>query len=96
MGLPTERRVQNYFHIRCDPTAPYEDGLELAEANAKARKGRPRQVSRPNFIEACERVTAEDEKSFKELWERLGLSIDWRQEYQTDRGTDDLAARRRV
>jgi valyl-tRNA synthetase len=82
-GLPTERRVQNYFHIRCDPTAPYEEGLVLEEANAKARKGRPRQVSRPNFIEACERVTEEDEKSFKELWERLGLSIDWRQEYQT-------------
>ena len=82
-GLPTERRVQNYFHIRCDPTAPYQADLSLEEATAKARKERPRQVSRPNFIEACERVTEEDEKSFKELWERLGLSIDWRQEYQT-------------
>ncbi len=82
-GLPTERRVQNYFHIRCDPTAPYEPGLALEEASAKQRKQPPRRLSRPNFIEACERVTALDEKSFKELWERLGLSIDWRQEYQT-------------
>ena len=82
-GLPTERRVQNYFHIRCDPTAAYEAGLELAEASAKQRKGRPLQVSRPNFIEACERVTEQDERAFKELWQRLGLSIDWRQEYQT-------------
>ena len=82
-GLPTERRVQNYFHIRCDPAAAYEPGLELQEATAKQRKGRPRQVSRPNFIEACERVTEQDERAFKALWQRLGLSVDWSQEYQT-------------
>jgi len=82
-GLPTERRVQNYFHIRCDPTARYEPGLVLEAASAAQRKDPPRQVSRPNFIEACERVTREDERSFKALWERLGLSIDWRHEYQT-------------
>jgi valyl-tRNA synthetase len=23
-GLPTERRVQNYFGVRCDPTLPYD------------------------------------------------------------------------
>src|SRR6266478_5278461 len=23
-GLPTERRVQNYFHIRCDPSLPFD------------------------------------------------------------------------
>jgi valyl-tRNA synthetase len=82
-GLPTERRVQNYFHIRCDPSAPYDPNLVLEEANAARRKEPPRQVSRPNFLEACERVTREDERSFKALWQRLGLSIDWRYEYQT-------------
>jgi valyl-tRNA synthetase len=82
-GLPTERRVQNYFHIRCVPSMPYEPNLELHEASAKDRKEPPRQVSRPNFIEACERVTREDERSFKTLYERLGLSVDWRYEYQT-------------
>jgi len=82
-GLPTERRVQNFYHIRCDPHAPYDPDLVLEEATAKVRKKPPRQVSRPNFIAACEKVTFEDEKSFKALWERLGLSIDWRQEYQT-------------
>ncbi len=40
-------------------------------------------MSRPDFIAACERVTREDEQTFKELWQRLGLSVDWRQEYQT-------------
>src|ERR1700691_1913351 len=23
-GLPTERRVQNYYGVRCDPSVPYE------------------------------------------------------------------------
>jgi valyl-tRNA synthetase len=82
-GLPTERRVQNYYHIRCDPSAPPDPDLALEEATAKRRKKPPLQVSRPDFIAACERVTREDEETFKVLWQRLGLSVDWRQEYQT-------------
>jgi valyl-tRNA synthetase len=82
-GLPTERRVQNYFHILCDPSVPYEPGLVLEEASAAASKEPRRRVSRPNFIEACERVTRQDEQAFKDLWTRLGLSFDWREEYQT-------------
>jgi len=82
-GLPTERRVQNYYHVRCDPSLPHEDGLELPEASAKVRKGRPRQVSRQNFIELCDQLTTVDEQAFKDVWTRLGLSIDWRQTYAT-------------
>jgi valyl-tRNA synthetase len=82
-GLPTERRVQNYFHVRCDPETPYEEGLRLEEASAKQRKGRPRLVSRPNFIELCFELTKLDERAFMELWRRVGLSVDWRYEYQT-------------
>jgi valyl-tRNA synthetase len=82
-GLPTERRVQNYHHIRCDPHTPYEEGLEVGEATAKVRKAPPRLVSRRNFIEICQQLTLEDEKVFKELWERIGLSVDWSLEYQT-------------
>ena len=79
-GLPTERRVQNYFHIRCDPGVPYDPELALEEASAKASKeGPPRKVSRPNFIAACERVTREDEQAFKRLWTRMGLSFDGRE-----------------
>jgi isoleucyl-tRNA synthetase len=26
-GLPTERRVQNYFGVRCDPSIPYDPAL---------------------------------------------------------------------
>jgi valyl-tRNA synthetase len=82
-GLPTERRVQNYFHVRCDAHTPYEEGLVLEPASSKARKKPPRLVSRPNFIEACFDLIREDEDAFRELWHRLGLSVDWRQEYQT-------------
>jgi valyl-tRNA synthetase len=82
-GLPTERRVQNYFHIRCDPNAPYEPGMTFEPASAKARKQPAKHVSRPNFIEACYGLIDEDEAVFKQLWRRLGLSVDWTQEYQT-------------
>src|SRR5690348_1164098 len=27
-GLPTERRVQNYFGVRCDPSLPYDPAFE--------------------------------------------------------------------
>jgi valyl-tRNA synthetase len=82
-GLPTERRVQNYFHVRCDPTLPYEKGLELSEATAKQRKGRAQLVSRPNFIELCQKLTELDEQAFMDVWRRVGLSVDWRLTYQT-------------
>jgi len=82
-GLPTERRVQNYFHVRCDPDTPYEEGLKLERASSKARKKPARRISRPNFIEACFELIKEDEDAFSVLWHRLGLSVDWRQQYQT-------------
>ncbi len=82
-GLPTERRVQNLFHVRCDARAPYEPDLALAPATAAKAKEPPRIVSRRNFIDLCLRVTREDEEAFKTLWRRIGLSVDWSQEYST-------------
>ncbi len=34
-------------------------------------------VSRPNFIELCERLLVIDEQAFEDLWRHLGLSVDW-------------------
>jgi valyl-tRNA synthetase len=82
-GLPTERRVQNYFHVRCEPGVPYAPNLRLPMADDAARKAPPRKVSRANFIELCLELTVEDEKAFKALWQRLGLSVDWSLEYST-------------
>jgi valyl-tRNA synthetase len=82
-GLPTERRVQNYFHVRCDPATPYEPGLQLPMASDKDRKAHPKKVSRANFIELCLQLTREDEQAFKSLWRRLALSVGWELEYST-------------
>ena len=78
-GLPTERRVQNYFGVRCDPSLPYDPGFVPPETPGK----QPVSVSRPNFIALCEQLTAEDEKAFENLWQYLGLSVDWRLTYST-------------
>ncbi|HEY8481207.1 MAG TPA: valine--tRNA ligase [Spirillospora sp.] len=79
-GLPTERRVQNYFGVRCDPSLPYDPDFEPPE---KPDPKRQIPVSRRNFIELCERLTEVDEKAFEELWRRVGLSVDWTQLYTT-------------
>ncbi len=78
-GLPTERRVQNYFGVRCEPSLPYEPAFTPPDKPGK----QPIPVSRPNFIELCERLTAEDEKVFEGLWRHLGLSVDWSMTYAT-------------
>jgi valyl-tRNA synthetase len=80
-GLPTERRVQNYFGVRCDPSLPHEEHFD---ASALERPdGEAVAISRPNFIELCERLTSEDEKAFEALFRLLGLSVDWTQTYTT-------------
>jgi len=82
-GLPTERRVQNMFHVRCDPNLPYDPHLEIKDPSDQERKERPKIISRRNFIELCSRVTKEDEKIFMSLFRRVGLSVDWTYEYAT-------------
>jgi valyl-tRNA synthetase len=78
-GLPTERRVQNYYGVRCDPSLPYDPAFV-----PPAKPGKhPVSVSRPNFVELCERLTAADEKAFEHLWRYLGLSVDWSLTYAT-------------
>ncbi len=79
-GLPTERRVQNYFGVRCDPSLPYDPAF-TPPAEPDAKNQIP--VSRRNFVELCEQLTVEDEVVFEDLWRRMGLSIDWTQTYQT-------------
>ena len=78
-GLPTERRVQNYYGVRCDPSLPYDPSFVPPATPPKP----PVSVSRPNFIELCTRLTTEDEKVFESLWTSLGLSVDWAMTYAT-------------
>jgi valyl-tRNA synthetase len=79
-GLPTERRVQNYYGVRCDPSLPYVSDFQPP---AKPDPNKPVPVSRRNFIELCHVLTAEDEKAFESTWRRLGLSVDWSMTYAT-------------
>ena len=85
-GLPTERRVQNYFGVRCDPTLPYDEHFEPPAdgGDPKAVEARGElAISRRNFIELCHVLTAQDERAFEELWRQLGLSVDWSMTYAT-------------
>lgn len=85
-GLPTERRVQNYYGVRCDPTLPYDPAFTppfKGGDNASSKAADQLPISRRNFIELCERLTVEDEKQFEALWRDLGLSVDWSLTYRT-------------
>ncbi|GAA2754439.1 valine--tRNA ligase [Amnibacterium kyonggiense] len=84
-GLPTERRVQNYYGVRCDPSLPYDpDFTPPVEGTAKStRAGDQVPISRRNFIELCERLTVEDEQQFEEVFRTVGLSVDFGQTYRT-------------
>ncbi|MHB1139929.1 MAG: valine--tRNA ligase, partial [Microthrixaceae bacterium] len=81
-GLPTERRVENYYGVLCEPTLPYDQTFEPPEAAAKERRDfLP--ISRRNFIELCERLLVVDEEAFEQLFRTLGLSVDWSMTYST-------------
>jgi valyl-tRNA synthetase len=96
-GLPTERRVQNYYGVRCDPTLPYDASFTPPQvggegSSTKAADQVP--ISRRNFIELCERLTLEDEKQYEDVWRKLGLSVDWEQTYRTIGDEAQTAAQR--
>src|SRR5215210_7955789 len=46
-ALPTERRVQNFYGVRCDPSLPYDASFEPPASPGK----HPISISRPNFVE---------------------------------------------
>jgi valyl-tRNA synthetase len=78
-GLPTERRVQNFFGVACDPSLPYDPTFI-----PPAKPGKDTvPTSRRNFVELCEGLVVEDELKFEELWRHLGLSVDWSTTYTT-------------
>ncbi len=86
-GLPTERRVQYHYGIRCDPSLPYDPGFTPPRPDPGQAGGRgPDQavpVSRRNFVELCRELTEVDERAYAEAWRQLGLSVDWSLCYRT-------------
>ncbi|MCL5048607.1 MAG: valine--tRNA ligase [Firmicutes bacterium] len=95
-GLPTERRAQQYYGIRCEPSIPYNPNFippkiagqpnSLAKSKSDEKTSgdnSPIPCSRPNFVELCRQLTEEDEKLFYDLFVRLGISVDWSLLYTT-------------
>ena len=79
-GLATERRVQNFYGVRCDPSLPNDpDFAPPAQADPKNQIP----VSRPNFVALCKQLVADDEIAFEALFRMLGLSVDWNYLYKT-------------
>ena len=78
-GLPTERRVQNLFNVKCEPHVHYDPNFKAE----RGKKGDYTPISRKNFTELCDIATKEDEEVFRNLWQRMGMSYDWDQEYAT-------------
>ncbi|SFP74803.1 valyl-tRNA synthetase [Geodermatophilus dictyosporus] len=89
-GLPTERRVQNYYGVRCDPALPYDPSFTPPDRPGKEQVP----VSRRSFVELCERLTEEDERAYEQLWRRVGLSVDWSNVYRTISATSRATAQR--
>jgi valyl-tRNA synthetase len=79
-GLPTERRVQNYFNVRCDPSLPFDPSFDAATFEPLPE---PTPIARGNFIQLCARLTAADERVFEDVFRLVGLSVDWTQTYTT-------------
>ncbi|MFM8902389.1 MAG: class I tRNA ligase family protein, partial [Actinomycetota bacterium] len=82
-GLPTERRVQNFYGVSCDPSLKYVADFKPPFRGDPPKDHKPVPISRPNFIELCDELTAQDEKVFEDLFRRLGLSVDWSLLYTT-------------
>ncbi|NHA67289.1 valine--tRNA ligase [Phycicoccus flavus] len=84
-GLPTEKRVQNYYGVRGDASLPYDPDFQPPfRGDAKSSRAADElPISRQNFIELCDELTVEDEKAFESLFRRLGFSLDWSISYRT-------------
>ncbi|MHA7282711.1 valine--tRNA ligase [Arthrobacter sp. TMS2-4] len=92
-GLPTERRVQNYYGVRCDPSVPYDADYRPPAEPAKNQRDFDA-VSRKTFIELCEELAVEDELVFENLFSTLGLSVDWDLTYRTIDDTSRAVSQR--
>ncbi|MBJ9963031.1 valine--tRNA ligase [Burkholderia seminalis] len=81
-GLPTERRVENFYGVVCDSQLAYQPDFRAPD-KVPTQRALFRRISRRNFIELCHQLTAIDEAAFRDLFMRLGLSVDWDLSYAT-------------
>src|SRR3990170_332695 len=60
-----------------------DNGLPTERFVEKKKKISAHQLGRSQFIELCLQETHLTEQQFKDLWQRIGLSVDWRLCYST-------------
>ncbi len=82
-GLATERRVQNFYGVRCDPNVAYDAAFEPPFRGDPPKNHQAIPISRPNFIALCEELTHTDEEIFEAILRKLGMSYDWSLLYTT-------------
>ena len=80
-GLPTEKRIQSLYAVKCDPKLDYNPNFKAKKTDKK----NPfyQSISRKNFLEICNSQVLEDEAKYKQLWNHIALSVDWNQSYRT-------------
>ena len=72
-------RGKNVFY----PMGFDDNGLPTERLVEKRYKVSASQIGRQAFIERCLQVSEEAEVEYRALWQRLGLSVDWRYTYRT-------------
>lgn len=60
-----------------------DNGLPTERFVELRREVSPHQMSRADFVAVCREEVAQAEEEFKQLWQRLGLSVDWNKTYST-------------
>ncbi len=75
------RRMQGYRVFY--PMGFDDNGLPTERYVEKRLGKKAREIGRQKFIEKCLEISAEVEKDYQALWQRLGLSVDWRYSYRT-------------
>lgn len=79
--------MARYFRMRgynvFYPMGFDDNGLPTERLVEKRHGVRVEQVGRAAFIETCLQVSEEAEEEYRALWQRLGLSVDWRFTYRT-------------
>ena len=79
-GLPTERRVQNFYGVRCDPSLPYDPDFVPPDKPPKPRDRR----SRGRTSSSCARGSSpRTRRRSRSCGAALGLSVDWAMTYTT-------------
>ena len=72
-------RGENVFY----PMGFDDNGLPTERLVEKKLGIRASQIDRQHFIERCQEESERVEHDYQDLWQRLGLSIDWRYSYRT-------------